>query len=175
MILHQNNAKKTAGKQRKLLQVKISYNRVLEKVKDIRRKFSSGLINGTRSGSGKIVWKHFDLLKQIFGNAPSDTKIPASFNQIDRGLRFNGIRYALKTLCKQHLFMLLCSHKFATVFLCEIKINSDTFHYFHCFKLNFVCHFVFNVIKLPRYDFSANWWNSPGENNLGKTARFLSI
>ena len=50
-----NYAKKIAGKQRKLLQVKISYNRVLEKVKDIRRKFSSGLINGTRSGSGKIV------------------------------------------------------------------------------------------------------------------------
>ena len=108
MILHQNNAKKTAGKERKLLQVKISYNRVLEKVKDIRWKFSSGLINGTRSGSGKIVLKHFDLLKQIFGDAPSATKIPASLNQIDRGLRFNVIRYALKTLCKQHLF-LCCS------------------------------------------------------------------
>ena len=41
-------------------------HRVQEKIKEIRQSFSKALINGTRSGSGKIVYAHFDELKQIW-------------------------------------------------------------------------------------------------------------
>lgn len=36
-------------------QVRIGYNKVLEKGKDIRQKFFNTLINGTRNGNGKRV------------------------------------------------------------------------------------------------------------------------
>ena len=60
--------------------IKTGYNRILEKVKDIRQKFSNALTSGTRSGSGKIILEHFDLLKQIYGGAPSAVKIPVSID-----------------------------------------------------------------------------------------------
>ena len=44
-------------------------NRVQEKIKEIRQNFSKALISGTRSGSGKIIYEHFDALKLIWGGA----------------------------------------------------------------------------------------------------------
>ena len=40
-------------------------NRVQGKIKDIRQNFSKVVVNGTRSGNGKIVFTHFDLLKEV--------------------------------------------------------------------------------------------------------------
>ena len=40
-------------------QVRIGYNKVLEKGKDIRRKFFNTLINGTRNRNGKRVLETF--------------------------------------------------------------------------------------------------------------------
>ena len=44
--------------------IKQGYNRILEKVKDIRQRFSKAIVQGSRSGSGKIVMEHFDSLKK---------------------------------------------------------------------------------------------------------------
>ena len=40
-------------------------SRILEKIKDIRQNFSRAVVNGTRSGSGKIVYEHYDKLSLI--------------------------------------------------------------------------------------------------------------
>ena len=42
--------------------IKIGCNRILEKVKNIRQKFSTALVNETRSENERIVLEHFNLL-----------------------------------------------------------------------------------------------------------------
>ena len=37
-------------------------NRVMEKIKEIRQKFSKAVTSGSRSGSGKLVFEHYDQL-----------------------------------------------------------------------------------------------------------------
>jgi len=51
--------------------IKRGYNRVMEKIKKIRQSFSSAVISGRRSGSGKVVIEHYDELVGIFGGSPS--------------------------------------------------------------------------------------------------------
>ena len=51
--------------------IKRGYNRVMEKIKKIRQNFSSAVISGRRSGSGKVVMEHYDDLVAIFGGSPS--------------------------------------------------------------------------------------------------------
>ena len=57
--------------------IKTGCNRILKKIEDIRQKFSTAQVNGTRSGSSRIVLKHFDLLKINYGGAPAAIKIPS--------------------------------------------------------------------------------------------------
>eukprot|EP00794_Sanderia_malayensis_P008482 gene8482-9386_t len=51
------------------------YNRILQKVKAIRQGFSKVLISGTRSGSHKRVYEHFDTLQAIWGGSPNAAPI----------------------------------------------------------------------------------------------------
>ena len=51
--------------------IKKGYNRVQEKLKEIRQSFSKAVTTGSRSGSGKIVLEHFDQLVQIWGGSPA--------------------------------------------------------------------------------------------------------
>ena len=44
-------------------------SRVMEKIKEIRQKFSKAVISGSRSGSGKLVFEHYDLLVSIWGGS----------------------------------------------------------------------------------------------------------
>ena len=47
--------------------IKFGYNSILERVKDIRQKFSTAFANGTRSGSGRIVLdRTFDFSKTMY-------------------------------------------------------------------------------------------------------------
>ena len=41
--------------------------RVREKIKGIRQDFSKAVVKGSRSGSGKIVYEHWDTLISIWG------------------------------------------------------------------------------------------------------------
>ena len=49
--------------------VKKGYSRIKEKIKDIRQNFSQAVTNGRRSGSGKIVFEHYDELIVIWGGS----------------------------------------------------------------------------------------------------------
>ena len=51
--------------------IKRGYNRVQEKLKEIRQNFSKAVTTGSRSGSGKIVLEHYDQLVQIWGGSPA--------------------------------------------------------------------------------------------------------
>ena len=51
--------------------MKRGHDRVLEKTKEIRKKFSTAVIAGTRSGSGKFVYENYDILVQIYGGSAS--------------------------------------------------------------------------------------------------------
>lgn len=56
-------------------QIKKGYGRIQEKCKEIRQNFSSALINGRRSGSGKIVFEHYDRLIKIYGGSVSSESL----------------------------------------------------------------------------------------------------
>lgn len=45
--------------------------RVMEKVKEIRQNFSKAVTSGSRSGSGKIVYKFYDKLIPLWGGSAS--------------------------------------------------------------------------------------------------------
>ena len=57
-------------------QVRVGYNRVMEKVKELRQGFSNAVTAGSRSGSGKLVLEFYDLMVQIWGGAPSTEPLP---------------------------------------------------------------------------------------------------
>lgn len=56
------------------------YNRVLEKVKILRQGFSKAVIAGTRSGSGKLVYDHYDNLRNIWGGSPNTMPLPTGID-----------------------------------------------------------------------------------------------
>lgn len=64
---------KEAKRQRE--QIKKGYGRIQEKVKEIRQNFSSAMVNGRRSGSGKVVFQHYDRLVKIYGGTASSEPI----------------------------------------------------------------------------------------------------
>ena len=59
------------------LKIRRGYSRVLEKIKALRQKFSTAVVSGRRSGSGKMVMEFYDLMVLIWGGTPSTE--PLSF------------------------------------------------------------------------------------------------
>ena len=61
--------KKERRKRMKLREASIQqgYNRILEKIRDIRQRFSNAVVQGSRNGCAKIVMEHYDRLKVIYG------------------------------------------------------------------------------------------------------------
>ena len=57
-------------------QIRVGYNRVMEKVKELRQGFSNAVTAGSRSKSGKLVLEFYDLMVQIWGGAPSTEPLP---------------------------------------------------------------------------------------------------
>ena len=57
-------------------QIRVGYNRVMEKVKELRQGFSNAVTAGSRSGSRKLVLEFYDLMVQIWGGAPSTEPLP---------------------------------------------------------------------------------------------------
>ena len=50
--------------------IKVGYERIKAKVKKIRASFQKAVLESTRSGSGKVIKEHWDILIQIWGGAP---------------------------------------------------------------------------------------------------------
>jgi hypothetical protein len=51
--------------------IKRGYQRIHEKLKDIRQNFSIAITSGRRSGSGKVVLQFYDELVKIWGGSPA--------------------------------------------------------------------------------------------------------
>ena len=58
------------------LAIKKGYDRVKEKIKNIRQDYRTAVNKGSRSGSGKIVKENFDLLNEIWGGSPATSTVP---------------------------------------------------------------------------------------------------
>ncbi|CAH3197000.1 unnamed protein product [Porites evermanni] len=56
-------------------QTKKGYDRVKEKIRNVRQDFHTAVNKGTRSGSGKIVQENFELLSEIWGGSPTTTSL----------------------------------------------------------------------------------------------------
>ena len=48
--------------------IKKGYSRVMEKIKELRQRFSNAVTAGSRSGSGKLVMEFYDTMVQIWGD-----------------------------------------------------------------------------------------------------------
>ena len=57
--------------------IRKGYSRVMEKIKELRQKFSNAVTTGSRSGSGKLVMEFYDVMVKIWGGSPSTE--PLSF------------------------------------------------------------------------------------------------
>ena len=66
--------KKTLDKEQEL--IKKGYDRVKEKIRNVRQDFRTAVNKGTRSGSSKIVQENFELLTDIWGGSPATTALP---------------------------------------------------------------------------------------------------
>ena len=56
-------------------QITRAYERIKQKIKVIRQDYRIAVNKGTRSGSGKIVKEHFDILCWIWGGSPATTML----------------------------------------------------------------------------------------------------
>ena len=56
--------------------IRKGYGRVKEKVKEIRQAFSQAGTTGSRSGSGKIVFEHYDRLVSLWGGSAATEPLP---------------------------------------------------------------------------------------------------
>ena len=57
------------------VQIAKAYDRIKSKVKGIRQDYRTAVNKGTRSGCGKIVKEHFDILCEIWGGSPATTML----------------------------------------------------------------------------------------------------
>ena len=57
--------------------IKKGYSRVMEKIKELRQKFSHAVTTGSRSGPGKLVMEFYDVMIKIWRGSPSTE--PLSF------------------------------------------------------------------------------------------------
>ena len=48
-----------------------AHKQVVEKIKEIRQSYSKAVVSGRRSGSGKLIYEHYDKLVQIWGSTPN--------------------------------------------------------------------------------------------------------
>ena len=56
--------------------IRIGYQRIKEKVKNLRQDYRNAVNKGTRSGSGKVGQDNFELLTEIWGGSPATTSLP---------------------------------------------------------------------------------------------------
>eukprot|EP00112_Aurelia_sp_Birch-Aquarium-sp1_P020835 Seg546.4 transcript_id=Seg546.4/GoldUCD/mRNA.D3Y31 product="hypothetical protein" protein_id=Seg546.4/GoldUCD/D3Y31 len=62
--------------------IKVGHGRVKGRVKSVRQNFKKAVIEGTRSGSGKLLIRNWDRLVMIWGGCPSVTKIGGAVTSI---------------------------------------------------------------------------------------------
>ena len=61
---------------------KIGYDRVKQKIKDIRQDYRKAVMEGRRSGSGRLVCENWDTLKNLWGGSPATVAITNQITSI---------------------------------------------------------------------------------------------
>ena len=61
---------------------KIRYDRVKQKIKDIRQDYRKAVTEGRRSGSGRLVCENWDTLKNLWGGPPATVAITNQITSI---------------------------------------------------------------------------------------------
>ena len=56
-------------------EIKVGYNRIKYRVKQLRQNFKKAVVDGTRSGSGRLIIENWDHLVSIWGGCPSVNQI----------------------------------------------------------------------------------------------------
>ena len=85
--------------------IKRSYNRVLEKTKDIRQNFTNAVTTSRQSGSGKIVMEFHEELVKLWGRSPATKSLTLgiSLNSVSSNIPNNNTSpvnsYASSTPC----------------------------------------------------------------------------
>ena len=69
---YQDYKKRLDGEQ---VLIKKGYDRVKEKIRNVRQDFRAAVNKGTRSGSGRIVQENYELLSEIWGGSPATTSL----------------------------------------------------------------------------------------------------
>ena len=64
--------------------IKKGYSTVMEKIKELRQKFSNAVTSGTRSGPGRLVLEFYDVMVQIWGGSPSTEPLPLGVESSER-------------------------------------------------------------------------------------------
>ena len=62
--------------------IKKGYSRVMEKIKELRQRFSNAVTARSRSGSGKLVMEFYDTMVQIWGNHHQQNLCHLVLNQV---------------------------------------------------------------------------------------------
>eukprot|EP00794_Sanderia_malayensis_P018466 gene18466-20318_t len=63
--------------------IKTGYSRIQQKVKETLQSFSKAVISRSRSGSGKLVYKHYETLKSIWGGSPNIEPLSCGIDSAD--------------------------------------------------------------------------------------------
>ena len=61
--------------------IDLGCNRVLQKVKILRQGLSTALVSGKRSGSHKMVYQNFEVMKTILGGSPNVEPVSFGINK----------------------------------------------------------------------------------------------
>ena len=61
---------------------KVGYDRIKQKVKDIRQDYCKAITEGRRSGSGHLVCENWDTLKTLWGGSPATVAITNQITSI---------------------------------------------------------------------------------------------
>ena len=67
--ISQKEYKQLLTEQKKL--IKMGYQRIREKVKEVRQDYRKAVTSGRRSGSGKLICENWDTLKTLWGGSPA--------------------------------------------------------------------------------------------------------
>ena len=84
IVIQENSSKeeKKAYNDKKKL-VTRRYQRVREKIKDLRQGFSKVILSGTRGGSDELVYDNYDRLKQLWGGCPNTQPLSSRIDSND--------------------------------------------------------------------------------------------
>ena len=114
--LEKHKLKEQHEQEKKL--IKKGYQRIHEKLKEIRQNFSIAVTTGRRSGSGKIVMQYYDELVKIWGGSPATAPLscgtsteainnPDNFDEQDIDCDKDSVTKVYNCCYTQHLYFFI--------------------------------------------------------------------